>query len=810
MTFNLKGKVVDSAIGNQTLDKSGSAIGVSRMDVEKAYKDVSKLLQKVINEGSEEAWTQVKTRIDYIYDNVSEMLTSLDQETNFLANIKERISNGQKILFKPNLVSSENINPYNHGSAFGSNAMTEWPLVAAVLRWFHDKAGISYYKMSIGEGATTSAQTAAHYTYLKRTGRAVTTEAVIEGRSDDFYGGYGFYFVRKYLSEESDNALNDNPMNGLEESMARTFIPPGSANDKLMVYDLNKISDPSRGREIPVPNGGNFETLTLHKVAIGGDPSNPEDKQLYPEPILINISKLKVHTQSLITNVLKNIGIGLYSMEVLGSSDSEWKYSKPDSKIPGLRSLIPHQIWIPEQDPITYIPQKDINGRYIVKKTGGLTDTILDMVKGVANQGIFMLHIVDSIEAVNLDHQGIGYGRKVSEGLTMASLDPVALDLMCSRYLFSNVGLKLAKEAGLEDGAGGLFAQAVPIPRYEGGQIITEMGFDCPIKREIFLKRAEEEKLGVRKYYIVGQDALTNNPLASLGGRLGYVQSDFFNEIVTKTLYYDIYKVPWDLQKTFFSYLDAIEKLEGKSLKQKFLDTYDEERNGIVSYEEFGKKGLLGTTMFITGHYMSARGAKDESESYRTLFATLVTRLRNTNPKWNPEGHHIQRENAWGSVALVGLNMYQNKEEKNDPFVKDLKWGKGKWPSFSFAQNIYVNQQLYGYRFPKSIGVTSLYGCIFCNADYTLNDSEFIGSVRGFPRPDAVDKYFEAIKSGNKKPFDFTFYVPIGYGGNGEIPNVQETSDPEKILTAEFNKASIRWPDARPPVFQEKYLNIIQ
>jgi len=47
------------------------------------------------------------------------------------------------------------------------------------------------------------------------------------------------------------------------------------------------------------------------------------------------------------------------------------------------------------------------------------------------------------------------------------------------------------------------------------------------------------------------------------------------------------------------------------------------------------------------------------------------------------------------------------------------------------------------------------------------------------------------------KPLDFTFYAPSGFGGSGKIPNVQETSDPAKILTVEFEKGRIRWPDLR-------------
>ncbi|MBN1800538.1 MAG: DUF362 domain-containing protein [Candidatus Lokiarchaeota archaeon] len=807
MNDNIKGKMVNTTIGSKALDKDGSAISACRVDVERAYKNVSKLLQKFIQDNDKESWTEIKVHINYIYNNLSKSLIALDQETGYIAEIKNRTSKGQNLLFKPNLVSMENINPYNQGSAFGSNAVTNWTVMAALLRFFHDDVGISYYKMSMGEASSNSAWLAAHYTLLK--GSKVTPEATMEGRSDDFYGGHGFYFVRKYLSEESSTSLEDDAMKGFKESVAGTFIPPGLASDKLMVYDLNKLSDSTRGREVSILDGENFKSLVLHKIIIGGDPGDPEDLALYPPPVIINVSKLKVHTQSLITNAIKNFGIGFYSMEVPDDSNTDWKYAKPDFKIPTIRSPIPHQVWIPEQDPITFIPKKDANGKYIVKKTGGLTGTILDMVKAVVNQGIYMLHIVDSINAVNLDHQGIGFGREVSEGLLFASLDPVAIDLLCARYIFSNVGLKESREAGLKDGAGGYFPQAVPVPKYDGSQIITEKGYDCPIQRDLLLLRAEQEGFGKRDYYVVGHDDLTDNSLASVEGRLGFIKEGQFNEIITNTLYFDIYKLPWDLQKTFFNYLDAIEKVEGIALKHDFIDIFDEDKNGIVDFEEFGKKGLWGTTMYINSHYLSARGLKDESEMYRTLFATLGTRFRNTNPKWNPGEHDIQRENSWGSITILGLNMYQAREEKDDPFIKELKWGKGKWPSFTFTHNIYVHQQLYGFKFPASITTTSLYGIAFCNADYTQNRKKYIGPIRGFPEPNSVDKYLEAVSNGEQEPLDFTFYVPIGYGVNGKIPNVQETSDPEKILTVKFNGGTIRWPDARPAPLKKKELDLV-
>ena len=94
---------------------------------------------------------------------------------------------------------------------------------------------------------------------------------------------------------------------------------------------------------------------------------------------------------------------------------------------------------------------------------------------------------------------------------------------------------------------------------------------------------------------MVGRDDITGRPLASFQGRLGYLDGDNFKEIFTKALFTDNHILPWDMQKTFFAYLDAVDQLQGTSLKKSFLDTYDEDGDGIVTYEEKGKKGLYGT-----------------------------------------------------------------------------------------------------------------------------------------------------------------------------------------------------------------------
>lgn len=789
--------MVNSDIGEITLDQFGSALGVARISAEKSYQGLATLLTQVINKDDQASWAEIKKKIDYTFENVGKALSALEEEEPFLAGIKGELEDGKKLLLKPNLVSVENIEPYTHKQLPGTIANTEWAFVAAVMRWFHDEAGVRYGQMCLGEAASGSIIKASQYTHLKKIGRPVTPEAAYEGCSDDFYGGWGFCFTRRYLAETLPPESDEDPMRGLEESMAGTYIAPGDADGRLMVYDLNRLCDDSaKGRSIPLPDGENFKSIILHKVIVGGDPADAEDRRRYPGCVLINLPKLKVHSQAVFTNAIKNLGIGLYPLQANLHGCKSWAYGSPDNDLPTMKSRIPHQVWVPEMDPHSHFPVKDDQGNYKVTKTGGLTGTMLDIIRAVAGEGVSMMHIVDGVEAVNRDHQGVGLGIVHPEGLIVAGADVVAVDLLCARYIFSNVGLEEAVKNGPEDGFGGRFPQKVPVPKLEGNAIKTAQDYDCPIMRDASMAVAVKYGLGQTSYRVSGWDAVSENPLVSSGGRLGFLAQDTFTDIHTKYLYWDIYKLPWDLQKTFLDYLDAVDQLEGTKLKADFLDAFDETGNGSISYEENGKKGVFSPTLFLGGQYMSSRGEKDQGDVFQNYFSLIANPLRGSNPEWSAEGHHFNREFFWGSVSVVAMVMSSMKMEVKDGHFPDITWGNGQWPSFSQARDAYLHQVIYGWKFPKRIGLFSLYGSVFAHADRCLNNSRFLGNLFGAPNPKAPQDYLEALKKGEIAPLDFTFYVPTGYGAGGKLPHVKETSDPAKVFTAEFDGGKSGWTGA--------------
>jgi len=560
-----------------------------------------------------------------------------------------------------------------------------------------------------------------------------------------------------------------------------------------MIYDLNRIyDDVTKGRDVEVPDGVNYESITLHKVVVGGAPDDPDDRKDYPGCVLVNVPKFKVHSITLFTNVIKNLGIGLYPMQSNGSGEHKWDYSVPHTSVPGMKGGIPHQVWVPEIDLDTGLPKRDDTGKYVVKKTGGIDATMIDIIKAVSHQGIFMLHVVDAVEAINVLHTGPG--KKEPEGMVFAGLDPVATDLLCARYMFSNVPLEETLKVELDDGHEGRFPQKVPIPTVEGKNIVSRTGYDCPLSRDKSIKRAEARGLGNRKYYVVGRDRLTDSPLVSLEGHLGRADDGRFSDLITETLYYDAAKMPWDMQRTAFAYMESIDSLTDSSLKKEFLEAFDEDSDGIVSYDDFGKKGIWGPLLYQGGIRVSMVGT-EEYGYIHSPFYSVANRLKCYDARWNPDGHDVMKEWSVWSTCLIAYQMSQVDDETHDPFFSGLQWGKGKWPSFELAFHMHLGISLYGSQYPAKLGFPSLYGSAFRYADLTQNEARYVGKINNQPDPEAINNYVTKVAEGNEKPLDFTFYVPADFAtvGGTKVPNVEATTDPAKILTASFSGGKVTW-----------------
>jgi hypothetical protein len=505
-----------------------------------------------------------------------------------------------------------------------------------------------------------------------------------------------------------------------------------------------------------------------------------------------------VHSLTLFTNVIKNLGIGLYPMQatVEGRGSCHWEYGMPHAATPGIKGSIPHQVWITEMDLKTGVPRRDAKGHYIVRKTGGILATMVDIVKAVSDQGIYMFHVVDAIEAINIDHMAVVPGTKEPEGLAFAGVDPVATDSLCARYMFKNVPLEEALKSVADGELQGTFLQRVDVPVVDETQIVTRPGYDSPLARDVTSAYAEQRGLGAQPYYVVGQDVVAECPLVSLQGHMGRWVEGRFTELLTDTLYFAALKMPWDLQRTAFAYLECSDRLTHSSVKEAFLNEYDEDGDGVVTYEEFGKNGTHAPVLFLAGSSNSIAGT-EELGYLRGPFSSTAMRLKWADATWNPDRHDIFEKQLIAATCMVAYRMSQSDAESEDPFFPSLTWGRGKWPSYQFASYVRLTTALYGPEFDTRVGFPSLYGHAFRYADLTQNDGKYSGRSPANPTPDAVEQYAAALAHDRARPLDFTLFVPPNYGALAGSPvlNVEETEDPARILTVQFRGGREVWPD---------------
>lgn len=787
--------VVESPVGRRGVDRGGAPLGVGRVEVNRAYPQASELLRESITRGSEQAWGALKGKIDYIYRQLDTPLGALEEATQFSGETRARVARGARLFFKPNILSPFGIDPAGYGAGVGATINTEWAFVAALMRWFHDRLRIRYGQMALGEASPTMAIFARYSS--RASGQTITPEALIEGRSGEFYGGWGAYFIRRYLRESCQNPEGDDPMAGHAESVSGAFLPPGRGAGKLLVYDLNRVlEDGSNVRAVPVPEGANFQTLTLPKVIVGGAPGDPDDLAAYPGCVLVNVPKLKVHNSTLFTCALKNIGMGLFSVHVRREDGKGWAYSFPHTPMPGVKGGVPHEIWTPEIDADAGVPVRDARGEYVLHRTGGLEASVVDMNAALKGQDVFILHVVDAIECINLDHAGRIPGVKVPEGLIVAGRDAVATDLLCVRYMMSNVGMREAGEAAERAGQTDRFPQAVPVPALQDGQIVTRPGYyDFPLSRDWTFELAVRRGIGQGAYHVKGSDAISGRPLASVEGRLGTLEGGRFTELTTQTLYFNAYKMPWDLQRTAFGYLEAADAVAGTDVKGEFLRAFDANGDGAVTFYELGRKGAITAMVRLTGASMSLIG-REQWGFLRGPFRRNSFLLRLSCPEWNRAGLDTTREYLYGYACYKAYVMSEWGREVQDPFAPSLRVGKGKWPSFAFAYYMHVGDFIYGSGFPERIDLAGLYGSAFRYADVTQNGGRYAGTALKPTDPDAVSAYIAGVRQGRVKPLRFTLYVPKGYGqlAGLPVPNVEEVGEPACLLSASFREGEEVWP----------------
>ena len=418
--------------------------------------------------------------------------------------------------------------------------------------------------------------------------------------------------------------------------------------------------------------------------------------------------------------------------------------------------------------------------------------TIADVMAAMIGQNVFMLHVSDAIEATNGLQAGPA-AYPVAEGFVFAGCDPLALDVLGARYLFSNTPMAEAVKIKEEQNLKSDFLQKVPLPCLERENIITKQGYDSPLWRYSAIQYYQERGIGNPDYFVTGKDIREGGDLASLAGHLGQVQDGVFKEHKTESFYSAVAKPLWDLQATSLAYLEANDQLEGTSRVMEIMEALDENKDGVIDYHEFGKfSGNDWTSQLI--RLMAVDSEPAVALKCRSL--SMTEGIRRIKPEWNAQSD--QPASIWqiNGAITAALNMSKVPADMPDPFYPGVTWGNGNWPSLRLVEKALIGRSIFGPEFPERVHWMSPYGFAFCYADIKWGGGKFTGGTIPLMTDPTnfVEMYHQSVDEGEDL-LPFTFYVPEGYGKRVEktIPNVEETRDPELIFTTSFDNGSENW-----------------
>jgi hypothetical protein len=262
---------------------------------------------------------------------------------------------------------------------------------------------------------------------------------------------------------------------------------------------------------------------------------------------------------------------------------------------------------------------------------------------------------------------------------------------------------------------------------------------------------------------------------------------------MTVEFYHNPSKFLWDCQRTVLSYLEANDELTGSDYRQEIMTTFDENGDGVIDYDEMGRNGALHTILRLMAYGLY----HISTEKYGFLRGRFLMRsgmMKYGNPEWNREAHDFAKDYRIITAVYTALQMSKLEMETPDFLFPTMSWGMGKWPSVQFASYMNIAMFMYGQGFPARVDLESLYGCAFQYADRILNRAAYTGNGGPSGDAEAVNRYIEAVSQG-AEPLSFVLFVPTGFGNlaGKALPNVAETDDSGKVLTAQFNNGKETW-----------------
>ena len=119
------------------------------------------------------------------------------------------------------------------------------------------------------------------------------------------------------------------------------------------------------------------------------------------------------------------------------------------------------------------------------------------------------------------------------------------------------------------------------------------------------------------------------------------------------------------MQKTILSYAKAHDDLTGSTLLREFMDTFDENNDGIIDYDEMGRKGFWNTVPYLAVHSMDL-GLEGEYGPLKGNFNANANRIKVVNKNWNPQGHDFASEFLLELIGEVAFALSQSAELRAD------------------------------------------------------------------------------------------------------------------------------------------------
>ncbi|MHC1729481.1 MAG: hypothetical protein AB9866_26340 [Syntrophobacteraceae bacterium] len=103
------------------------------------------------------------------------------------------------------------------------------------------------------------------------------------------------------------------------------------------------------------------------------------------------------------------------------------------------------------------------------------------------------------------------------------------------------------------------------------------------------------------------------------------------------------------------SYAEAHDRLTGSSLYREFMDSFDENHDGIIDYDENERKGFWSPAMRVLT-YSQGLALSGKYGALKTLFYGVANlSLSPVGKNWNPGGHDFAREHMLRLDSGPGL-----------------------------------------------------------------------------------------------------------------------------------------------------------